>query len=61
MASSIESVGKRCAAMEQGHRDLESHFVDFMPGSLAVQRRRRRGPGDFWDGNVWLKKEPQNL
>jgi hypothetical protein len=32
MASSMDSVGKRCAAMEQGHRDLESHFVDFMPG-----------------------------
>jgi len=35
MASSIDSVGKRCAAMEQGHRDLESHFVDFMKASRS--------------------------
>lgn len=35
MAGSIDSVGKRCAAMEQGHRDLESHFVDFMKASRS--------------------------
>lgn len=35
MASSMDSVGKRCAAMEQGHRDLESHFVDFMKASRS--------------------------
>ena len=30
MASSIDSVGKRCAAVEQGHHELEAHFVNFM-------------------------------
>lgn len=30
MASSIDGVGKRCAAVEQGHHDLEAHFVNFM-------------------------------
>lgn len=30
MASSIDSVAKRCSAMEEGQKDLESHFMDFM-------------------------------
>jgi len=35
MASSIDSVGKRCAAVEQGHHDLEAHFVNFMKASRS--------------------------
>lgn len=66
MASSMDSVGKRCAAMEQGHRDLESHFVDFMPGppgrngnGATAVARRTTWDAIFWGGEI--EKEPKNL
>ena len=68
MASSMDSVGKRCAAMEQGHRDLESHFVDFMPGppggrngdgATAAARGTTWDTIFYWGGEI--EKEPNNF
>lgn len=55
MASSIDSVGKRCAAVEQGHHELEAHFVNFMsgtPGSNQTHRKRfpkKKGKRDTFE------------
>ena len=67
----MDSVGKRCAAMEQGHRDLESHFVDFMPGPLGPPGGRNgNGATAAARGTTWgcyvffggeIEKEPKNF